>query len=98
MRHLAVLLHVVRQSPRTTRDLADLLTWPDYTRLIPYGFVGFVHVAIRPEHQETVEVGGEPPVVRDRDDGAVEGVQALLERLGAGEVEVVRRLVQEQQG
>src|SRR5919106_763031 len=39
----------------------------------------------------------EPAVVRDQDDRCVEGRKLVLEPLEAGDVEVVRRLVEEQQ-
>jgi hypothetical protein len=35
--------------------------------------------------------------VRDREDRALVGLQALLQRLGAGQVEVIGRLVEQQQ-
>src|SRR5947208_3001704 len=40
---------------------------------------------------------GEPAVVRDREHRALVGLQPLLQRLGAGQVQVVRRLVEQQQ-
>ena len=66
-------------------------------RLVPHGFVGLVHAPVGTEDEESVEGAGEPPVVRDRDDGSLERGEALLERLGGVQVEVVRRLVEQQQ-
>ena len=62
------------------------------------GCGGLDHLAIAAEQHETVERPGEPAVVGHRDDGAVEALQPLLQRLGAGQVQVVRRLVEQQQG
>ena len=49
------------------------------------------------EHEEPIERPREPAVVRDGEHGALEAVQRLLERFGRDEVEVVGRLVQQQQ-
>ena len=53
--------------------------------------------AVAAEREEAVEAAEEPAVVGDRDDGAEERVERLLERLGRREVEVVGRLVEQQQ-
>src|SRR5947209_5526182 len=66
--------------------------------LVPDRFAGFVHLAVRPEDQEPVERARAPTVVRHRDDGALVRLQRILEGFCAVEVEVVRRLVEEQQG
>ena len=65
--------------------------------LVPHRTVGLVDRAVRAVHQEPVEAAGEPAVVGHRDHGAVEGLQALLQRLGRLHVEVVGRLVEQQQ-
>ena len=53
--------------------------------------------AVVAEHHEAVEAAQEPAVVGDRHDGAVELGEPVFERLGRHEVEVVGRLVEEQQ-
>ena len=53
--------------------------------------------AVVKDHQEPVEPAQERAVVRDRDDGARETVQRVLERLRGVDVEVVGRLVEQQQ-
>src|SRR5690606_40938599 len=58
----------------------------------------FPDPAVAAEDQEPVEGAGEPAVVGDGQDRALERLQALLERLRRLQVEVVRRLVEEQGG
>ena len=70
---------------------------PQDPSLVPDRAVGLVDAAVRAVDQEPVEAAGEPPVVRHRDHRALEGLQAGLERLGALDVEVVGRLVEQQQ-
>src|SRR5664280_287106 len=55
------------------------------------------HRAVGAEHEEAVETAGEPPVVGDRDHGALEGRQGGLQRFGRMQVEAVGRLVEQQQ-
>src|SRR5689334_14635721 len=71
--------------------------FPHFTELRPNWLVHFGHPAVRTEVQEPVERLGEPPVVRDRDDCALEVVQRVLQRFRRREVEVVGRLVEQQQ-
>ena len=68
-----------------------------HRRSVPGGFGGLADVAVRGEDEEPLERPGEPPVMRDREHRALVGLQALLQRLGAGQVQVVGRLVEEQQ-
>ena len=49
---------------------------------VPDWFVGLVDGAVGAEDEVAVEAAGEPAVVGHCEDGAVEGVQALLQRLG----------------
>ena len=53
--------------------------------------------AVGAVHQEPVEAAGEPAVVGDGEDGALERLEAVLERLGGLHVEVVGGLVEQQQ-
>ena len=55
------------------------------------------HGAVVVEHDEAVEAAQEPAVVGDGDDGALELGEAGLQRLRRDEVEVVGRLVEQQQ-
>ena len=66
-------------------------------RSVPGRLGGLADVAVRGEDQEPLERPGEPAVVGDREHRALIGLQALLQRLGARQVEVVRRLVEQQQ-
>ena len=66
-------------------------------RLGPDWLGGLADVAVRCEDQEPLERPGEPAVVGDREHRALVGLQALLQGLGARQVEVVRRLVEQQQ-
>ena len=54
--------------------------------------------AIVAEHDVAVEAAEEPAVVGDGDDRSLELGEALLERFGRDEIEVVGRLVEQQQG
>ncbi len=65
---------------------------------VPDRLLGLVDRTIGAEHQEPVEAAREPAVVGDRDYRALERLKPLLQRLGRLDVEVVRRLVQQQQG
>ncbi len=67
--------------------------WP----LVPGRLGGLADVAVRREDQEPLEGPGEPAVVGNREHRALVGIQALLQRLGARQVKVVRRLVEQQQ-
>src|SRR6266511_3891882 len=60
---------------------------------IPDRLCGLDHLSVTTEMQEPVKGPGEPPVVGDRQHGPLERRQPLLQRFGAGHVEVVRRLV-----
>ncbi len=53
--------------------------------------------AVVPEDDEPVEAAEEPPIVGHRDHRAVELGETVLERLGRHEVEVVGRLVEQEQ-
>ena len=79
-------------------DVADVQRVPADPALVPDRLVGLVDPAVGAEDEEAVEAAGEPAVVGDREDGALEGVEAVLERLGRLQVEVVGRLVEQQQG
>jgi 2-polyprenyl-6-methoxyphenol hydroxylase-like FAD-dependent oxidoreductase len=81
----------------TLPDVAALNSRPSLTPLVPGGLGGLADVAVGREDQETVEGPGEPAVVGDREHGALVELQALLQRLGARQVEVVGRLVEQQQ-
>src|ERR1700756_3465733 len=54
--------------------------------------------AVRAEDEEAVEGPREPAVVSDREDGPLVALKPVLERLGRLQVEVVRRLVEQQRG
>src|SRR6185312_14923775 len=64
---------------------------------VPHGLVGFVHLAVGTKHKEAVKGPGKPAVVRDRQDGSLEGIDGLFQRLGRVQVQVVRGLVEQQQ-
>src|SRR5436190_827868 len=59
--------------------------------LVPDRLSGLGDRAVGAEHQKPVEGTGEPTVVGDGEHGAVVGGEAVLERLGARDVEVVGR-------
>ena len=61
--------------------------------LVPDRAVGLVDVAVGAVDQVAVEAAGEPAVVGDGDDGALEGFETGLERLGGLDVEVVGAVV-----
>ena len=84
-------------SPRRP-GVTALSAGPLHPALVPDRLVGLVDPAVGAEHEEPVEPAGEPPVVGHRDDRAVERRQPLLQRLGRDQVEVVGRLVEQQQG
>src|SRR5688500_17730840 len=65
--------------------------------ILPDGAGGLGHLAIAREPHEPVEGAREPAVVCDRDHRALERGQPVLERLGGRQVEVVGRLVEQQQ-
>src|SRR5690606_18279811 len=65
---------------------------------VPDRLRGLHHLTVGPHQQEPVEGAGEPAVVGHRQHRAVEPGQPFLQRLGRGQVEVVGRLVQKQQG
>src|SRR4051794_33021614 len=64
---------------------------------LPDGPRRLVHATARAEHEEAVEAAGEPAVVGDREHGAVERLERVLQRLRALEVGVVGRLVEQQE-
>ena len=68
-----------------------------YPLFVPHGLWGFVDAAVGTEHHEPVEGAGEPAVVRHRQDGAFEVVDGPLERLRRVQVQVVRRLVEQEE-
>ena len=65
--------------------------------LVPGRLGGLADVAVGREDQEPLERPCEPAVVGHREHRALVGLQALLQRLGARQVEVVGRLVEQQQ-
>ena len=65
--------------------------------LVPHRPGRLAHAAVRAEHEEAVERPREPPVVRHGEHRALETRERVLERLGRDEVEVVGRLVEQQQ-
>src|SRR6476659_7013199 len=71
---------------------------PDDPPLVPHRLGRLVDATVGAEDEEAVEAAGEPPVVGHGDDGALEAVEPLLERLGRLEVEVVGGLVEQQHG
>jgi FtsX-like permease family len=79
--------------------IAAQLWWPAprLGRLVPDGLGGLADVAVGREDQEPLERPGEPAVVGHREHRALVGLQALLQRLSARQVEVVSRFVQQQQ-
>ena len=64
---------------------------------MPAGFSGLDHAAIGLEDQVPVEAPREPAIVGDGEDGAGVPGKAVLQRLRRDDVEVVGRLVQQQQ-
>ena len=66
-------------------------------QLAPDWLGGLADVAVGREDQEPLERPCEPAVVGHREHRALVGLQALLQRLGARQVEVVGRLVEQQQ-
>src|SRR4029453_19410831 len=66
-------------------------------RLIPDRLSRLINATVGVEDQKPVETAREPPVVGHSDDRALEGIQAQLQRLGGLQVEIVGRLVKEQQ-
>src|SRR5579863_2964499 len=64
--------------------------------LVPDRLRGLAGDAVGAEDEEAVEGAGEPAVVGDGEDGALVGLQAVLESLGRFEVQVVGGLVEEQ--
>jgi hypothetical protein len=53
--------------------------------------------AILGDDEKAIEAPGKPPVVRDSDHGVLEPVEAVLEGLCRVHVQVIGRLVEEQQ-
>src|SRR4029453_19149750 len=67
-------------------------------RLIPDRLSRLIKATVCAEDQKPAETAREPPVVGHSHDRALEGIQAQLQRLGGLQVEIVGRLVKEQQG
>ena len=65
---------------------------------VPDGLGGLIDLAVGAEDQEAVKGAREPAVVGDGQDGALEVVDGPFQRLGRMQVQVVRGLVEEQQG
>src|SRR6478752_2349340 len=65
---------------------------------IPDRFGRFIDLAVRAEDQEAVEGPGEPAVVSDGQDLSLEVVDGPFQCLGRVQVQVVRGLVEQQQG
>src|SRR4051812_24806845 len=70
---------------------------PDYSRLLPHRLRRLLNPPVRPQNQEPVEPASEPAVMGDRQHRALERREAVLQRLGGVQVEVVRGLVEQQQ-
>src|SRR6516164_6322563 len=64
--------------------------------LVPYRLGGLADLAVGAEDQEPVEGAREPAIVGDREDRALVGLKAGLQRLGRLQVQVVGRLVEQQ--
>ena len=58
----------------------------------------FPDVTVGGEEEKPLERPREPAVMHDGEHRALVGLQALLQRLGAGQVEIVGRLVEQEQG
>src|ERR1019366_235195 len=69
---------------------------PVHARLVPDRSGCLVHTAIGPEYHEPVKRPGEPAIVRHGQHRARVGLQALLQCLGAGQVEFVGGLIQQE--
>jgi hypothetical protein len=75
-----------------------LLAQALHPRLVPHRCHRLIDAAVGTEDQEPVEAAREPAVVGGRDHGALEEIEAMLQRLGGLDVEIVGRLVEQQQG
>ena len=80
------------------RRLEQLLASPLDPALVPHRTVGLVDLAVGAVDEEPVEPAREPAVVGHREHGSLERLEPLLERLGGLHVQVVGRLVEQQQG
>src|SRR5688572_8340715 len=65
--------------------------------LIPDGLRRLKNLTITTEQHESLERAREPAIVGHRHDGPLELLQPFLKRFGAGEVQIVRWLVEQQQ-
>jgi hypothetical protein len=70
----------------------------DDPALVPDRLRRLVDRTVRTEDEEPVERPRQPPIVGDRDHRALVAGESLLQRLGAGQIEVVGRLVEQQRG
>jgi hypothetical protein len=68
-----------------------------HATFVPYRFSRLVDPAVFAEDQVPVEAAGEPAVVSDGENRALERLQTRLEGLGRLDVEIVGRLVEQQQ-
>src|SRR4051794_28693155 len=68
-----------------------------HPRLVEDGLGGLVDPAVGAEDHEPVEGPGEPAVVGDGENGALERGERLLQGLGREDVEVVGRLVEQEE-
>src|SRR5215470_12401883 len=98
VRTLHIACESLNQALRTPCSLArGLSPGPGNASLVPDRAVRLVDVPVRAEHQEPVERACEPAVVGDRQHGALERLQPRLQRLRAGQVEVVGWLVEQEE-
>src|SRR5688500_6421680 len=84
--------------PRDTTATLGGSAGTAYAALVPHGAVGLVDRPVGAVDQEAVEAAREPAVVGDREHGALEPREALFQRLRRLHVQVVGRLVEQQQG
>jgi hypothetical protein len=70
---------------------------PVHPGLIPYRLCRLINAAVAAEDQVSVQATRELPIVGGGDHCALEGIEPLLQRLGGLQVEIVGRLVEEQQ-
>src|SRR5690625_809855 len=63
----------------------------------PHGARCLDHTTVRREHNESVETPSEPSVMGHREDRPLEGGETFFEGLGREQIQVVGRLVEQQQ-
>ena len=90
---LAVDLQLGKTPARKTLLSAQAL----HPRLVPDRLCRLIDAAVGAEDQEPVEAAREPPVVSDGEHRPFERIESLFQCLGRFQVEIVGRLVKQQQ-